>query len=165
MSDDDMSDDDPTPSVDALLIQAADLRTRLATAEALALTNGEARRRAEAYASDARTALDNESIALNAALVRATGAEAERDELRGRVAGLFESIKHGTDDHQEWLANKISAHFGLCHCGHGEHEHGGPQNDCGAERDGDFCSCVRFRRHPAAIPGEPNGANETKGTR
>ncbi len=35
-------------------------------------------------------------------------------EIRERqVSSLFEAIKHGSDEHQAWLKEKIGGHFGI----------------------------------------------------
>lgn len=35
------------------------------------------------------------------------------EELVGKVGTLFDAIKHGDSEHQEWLRNKINEHFGI----------------------------------------------------
>jgi hypothetical protein len=37
----------------------------------------------------------------------------ERDKLTEQVVTLFDAIKHGDDEHQLWLKNKIDEHFGI----------------------------------------------------
>lgn len=38
-------------------------------------------------------------------------AEAELAALKAQVSTLFDAIKHGDQEHQDWLADKITAHF------------------------------------------------------
>ena len=33
------------------------------------------------------------------------------EQLKNKVSSLFDAIKHGDQDHQEWLKNKIEEHF------------------------------------------------------
>jgi hypothetical protein len=40
---------------------------------------------------------------------------------------------------------KITTWYDVCKCGHYRLVHGGPQDDCGQELDGDFCGCAHFQ--------------------
>ena len=145
----------------ALAAENADLRARLATAEALALTNGE---RADEWERRARNANDEWQSAMRlqgSAMSRASRAEAERDDLRRRLAAALTPYDTATAHalaavraERDELRRRLDAAIVLV-------------DDFAACDDSDAELAVIHRltewAHPT--PTEPDGASETKGPR
>lgn len=47
------------------------------------------------------------------ALLEAMPAEREIERLKTKIVTLFDAIKHGDQDHQDWLFDAIQKHFGV----------------------------------------------------
>ena len=123
--------------VNPLRIENAELRERLEAAEG-------AREDVAAFLLDRADQYDTASpswVGLADAAARVAAGDVEQlvsegelqeEDLRRRVRSMAKTGAPGAGD--------------LCLCGHARRMHGGPQNDCGQGRDGDFCGCARFRR-------------------